>query len=466
MKNNLFKQIPKVDEILLNNRVIEILDTVPRNLVVECIREELEKLRNQVKNLSIESENDFTISYEPIIEAIMRLINKKYEFKLKRVINATGVVLHTNLGRSLISEEIRNHVMDVACNYSNLEFDIESGKRGSRYSHIEELLCMLTGAEAAMVVNNNAAAVMLVLSTMTKGKEVIVSRGQMVEIGGSFRIPEVMKWSGAELVEIGTTNKTHLRDYEEAITENTGALLKVHTSNYKILGFTSEVDLKDLSELGNKHGIPVIEDIGSGSLIDFSKFGLSKEPTVKESIISGADVVTFSGDKMLGGPQAGIIVGKKKYIEQMKKNHLTRALRVDKMTFAALEGTLKYYIDEENAIKYIPTVKMLSQSYADICIKADELFKLLDGKLENVDLEIVDGESEVGGGSMPLEKLDSRLISIKHTKKSTNQLVANLRTVEIPLIGRVSDDKLLLDLRTIDEKEYIYVLNALVSACN
>lgn len=466
MKNSLFRKIPKVDEILLDNRVVEILEEVPRALVVDCIREELEKMRNQVKALTDETAKDFDVSYEPIVESIMGLINKKYDFKLKRVINGTGVVLHTNLGRSLISEEIRNHVMDVACNYSNLEFDIENGKRGSRYSHVEELLCMLTGAEAAMVVNNNAAAVMLVLSTMTSGKEVVVSRGQMVEIGGSFRIPEVMKWSGADLVEIGTTNKTHLEDYEDAITENTGALLKVHTSNYRILGFTSEVDLKDLSDLGKKHDIPVIEDIGSGSLIDYSKFGLTKEPTVKESIVAGADVVTFSGDKMLGGPQAGIIVGKAKYIEMMKKNHLTRALRVDKMTFAALEGTLMCYLDEAKAIKQIPTVRMLSMSYDEINLKADALYKELDGKLKDASIEIIDGESEVGGGSMPLEKMKSRLISIKHNKKSTNQFVSDLREVEVPLIGRINEDKLLLDLRTIDEKEYKYVINALVATCN
>lgn len=466
MKKNLFRQIPKVDDILLDDRVVNILEEVPRTLVITCIREELDKMRNQVKSLSEEEAESFEITFDPIIDSIMGLINKKYDFKLKRVINGTGVVLHTNLGRSLISEEIREHVMDVACNYSNLEFDISNGKRGSRYTHVEDLLCMLTGAEDAMVVNNNAAAVMLVLSTMTSDKEVIVSRGQLVEIGGSFRIPEVMKWSGAKLVEIGTTNKTHLKDYEDALTENTGALLKVHTSNYKIMGFTSEIEVSELSELGKKYDVPVIEDIGSGSLIDYSKFGLTKEPTVKESILAGADVVTFSGDKMLGGPQAGIIVGKKKYIDMMKKNHLTRALRVDKMTFAALEATLKCYLDEANAIKNIPTVRMLSLNYDQIKLKADDLYAKLEGKLKNASIELIDGESEVGGGSMPLEKMKSRLISIDHHIKSTNQFVSELRDLEIPLIGRVNEDKLLLDLRTIDEKEYDFVVEALVATCN
>lgn len=466
MKRELFKQIPKVDEILLDERVSDILVEVPRNLVVDCIREELEKMRTSIKELSDEDAKNFVVSYDPIVNAIMGLISKKYEYKLKRVINGTGVVLHTNLGRSLITEEIREHVMDVACNYSNLEFDLENGKRGSRYSHIEELICKLTGAEAALVVNNNAAAVMLALSTLTKDKEVIVSRGQMVEIGGSFRVPEVMKWSGATLVEVGTTNKTHLKDYEEAITENTGALLKVHTSNYRIMGFVKEVSMEELASLGKSRGIPVIEDIGSGSLVDFSKFGLMKEPTVRESIEAGADVVTFSGDKMLGGPQAGIIAGKKEYISMMKKNHLTRALRVDKMTFAALEGTLKLYLDEKMAIEKIPTVKMLTMSYETTAVKADELIALIKENISNIDVILIDGESEVGGGSMPLEKMKSRLISIKHSSLSTNQLVNRLREVETPLIGRVNEDRLLLDLRTIDEKEYKLVVSALMEACN
>ena len=251
------------------------------------------------------------------------------------------------------------NVITVAGSYNNLEYDIESGKRGSRYSHIEEIIKKVTGAEAAMVVNNNAAAIMLVLDTLAKEKEVIVSRGELVEIGGSFRIPEVMKFSGARLVEIGTTNRTHLYDYENNITENTGVLLKVHTSNFKILGFTEGVSLEELVELGEKHEIPVVEDIGSGVLIDFTKYGFTYEPTVQESIKKGIDVVTFSGDKMLGGPQAGIIVGKKKYIDKMKKNQLTRALRVDKMTLAALEGTLKYYIDEKEAVDNIPSLNMI-----------------------------------------------------------------------------------------------------------
>ncbi len=271
-------------------------------------------------------------------------------------------MIHTNLGRSLLAKEAIENVIKVSENYSNLEYDLKQGKRGSRYSHVEELIKKVTGAEAAMVVNNNAAAVMLALNTLCEEKEAIVSRGQLVEIGGSFRVPDVMKFSRAHLVEVGTTNRTHLYDYENNINENTGVLLKVHTSNFKIMGFTEEVSSEEMVQLGEKYKLPVMEDIGSGTLVDFSKYGFTYEPTVQSSLEKGVDVVTFSGDKMLGGPQAGIIVGKKKYIDKMKKNQLTRALRIDKMTLAALEGTLKYYIDEKEAIENIPTLNMILSS--------------------------------------------------------------------------------------------------------
>ncbi len=296
-----------------------------RPVVVDSIRESIDQVRKNIVALTPEEAADFNVNKQSIIQSVLELSCAKEAFHLRRVVNATGVVLHTNLGRSLIAKELNDHLGDIASHYSTLEFDTDNGKRGSRYSHVEDIICELTGAEAALVVNNNAAAVMLVLSTLSEGKEAVVSRGQLVEIGGSFRIPEVMRFSGAKLVEIGTTNKTHLRDYEKAITEDTGVLLKVHTSNYRIMGFTQEVSVEELAPLASAHGIPLVEDIGSGSLIDFSRYGLSKEPTVQEAIAAGADVVTFSGDKMLGGPQAGIIVGKKQYIEEMKANHLTRA---------------------------------------------------------------------------------------------------------------------------------------------
>ncbi|BEP29903.1 L-seryl-tRNA(Sec) selenium transferase [Helicovermis profundi] len=456
MKNNLFKKLPKVDDIFSHNKIAKISLDIPKRLISDSINEVLNSERKIIKNLSEEKIKSFTVDKEKLISKIIEISTKKYEYNLKRVINASGVVIHTNLGRSLIPREIAENIIETASNYSNLEFNLKNGKRGSRYDVVEDLLCKLTGAEAALVVNNNASAVMLILNTLTDGKEVIVSRGQMVEIGGSFRIPEVMKFSGAKLVEIGTTNKTHLSDYENALTEETGAFLKVHTSNYKILGFTSEVDIKDLSKLGKKHDIPVIEDIGSGSLIDFSEYGLTKEPTVMESINSGVDVVSFSGDKMLGGPQAGIIIGKKKYIEMMKKNNLTRALRVDKMTFAALEGVLKLYLDEEKALKTLPTLKMLTMSFNELEVKAKVLYsKFKESKYEKlINVSIIDGYSEVGGGSMPLEKLKTKLISIKPKEKSVNKVTSLLREVKIPIICRINEENILIDLRTVREDEF------------
>ncbi|MCK9268550.1 MAG: L-seryl-tRNA(Sec) selenium transferase, partial [Alkaliphilus sp.] len=349
-KGKILSRLPSVDELLNNERIINLLEEVPRNVVVNEVRNNLEKYRRQILSMDEESLDKFKIDIEGII---FNIIDSSYEFmemNLKEVINGMGTILHTNLGRALLSETIKDRVWSVAGGYSTLEIDILTGKRGIRYSHVVEIIKFITKAEDALVVNNNAAAVMLALGTMAKDKEVIVSRGELVEIGGSFRVPEVMKQSGTKLVDVGTTNKTHLWDYESAITENTAALLKVHTSNYRILGFTDSVSLKDLVELGRKNNIPVIEDIGSGVLVDLRKYGLGYEPTVQESIAAGIDVVTFSGDKLLGGPQAGIIIGKKCYIDKMKKNQLTRAFRIDKLTLVALEATLKLYLDEEKAI--------------------------------------------------------------------------------------------------------------------
>lgn len=460
MKKDLYRNIPKVDELLSGKKVVELLTNKPRSLVLSCVREIIEETRKEISLLSEKDIKTFKISNELIIEKIILLVNKKDRYKLKKVINATGVVIHTNLGRSLISSSLSEHLVDVSTNYSTLEFDINNGKRGSRYDHVEELLCELTGAEAAMVVNNNAAAVMLVLSTLAKGKEVIVSRGQLVEIGGSFRIPEVMKLSGAKLVEVGATNKTHLKDYTEAITEETGLLLKVHTSNFKVLGFTSEVSSKELSDFAITKNIPVYDDLGSGMLIDLSKYGLAKEPTVQECINDGIDVVSFSGDKMLGGPQSGIIVGKKKYINVMKKNQLTRALRVDKMTLAALEGTLKLYRDEVSALKKIPTLQMLTKTYINISEIAESFVSELD-VFDNINYKLVDDYSEVGGGSMPLEKLKTKTLVFTHKKLSPDKIVKCLRENEIPIIGRISDDQVVLDFRTISLEELIVIDKAL-----
>jgi len=322
MDKELLRRLPKIDELLKENLVLKELNSTGRTIVVDSLRESIDLYRRYILEEKIHS-----FEREEILNYALKLLNDKKKPNLKKVINATGTVIHTNLGRSLLSDGAIKNAIEVAGSYNNLEYDINSGKRGSRYSHIEELITKITGAEAAMVVNNNAAAIMLVLDTLCKDKEAIVSRGQLVEIGGSFRVPEVMKFSGARLVEVGTTNRTHLYDYEDNINENTGLLLKVHTSNFKIYGFTEEVDLENLVKLGNDMNIPVVEDIGSGVLIDFSKYGFTHEPTVQESIKKGVDIITFSGDKMLGGPQAGIIVGKKKYVDLMKKKSINRCVK-------------------------------------------------------------------------------------------------------------------------------------------
>ena len=343
---------------------------------------------------------------------------------------------------------------------------MSKGKRGSRYDHLVDIIKRLTGAEDVLIVNNNAAAVLLVLNTMAKDGEVVVSRGELVEVGGSFRISSIMEIGSGRLVEVGSTNKTHIQDYKDAISENTKAIMKVHTSNYRILGFTESVEIDELKRQEEFKDIPIIEDLGSGVFIDLSKYGLSYEPTVIDSIKKGADVVTFSGDKMLGGPQAGIIVGKKKYIEKMKKNQLTRALRVDKMTIAALEATLRIYLDEEDAIKSIPTLRMITYSIEELEIKATILLsKIIDLNID-AEVEKEKGISQVGGGSMPLERLDTYVITIKPNKFSVSYLEKKLRNSESHIIGRINEDKYILDVRTIEKDEFDFIIKELKDIFN
>lgn len=449
MNRELLRKLPKIDELLKTELVEDMMKSYSRTIVLDSLREAIEHYREGILKDTINS-----VSVEEILDLSTKILQDKDKMHLRRVINATGTVIHTNLGRSILGKKAIENVINVAVNYNNLEYDIEAGKRGSRYSHIEELIVALTGAEAALVVNNNAAAIMLVLDTLAKNKEAVVSRGELVEIGGSFRIPEVMKFSGATLVEVGTTNRTHLYDYENSITENTGVFLKVHTSNFKVCGFTEAVPLRDLVELGQKNDVPVIEDIGSGVLIDFSKYGFTHEPTVQESIEAGIDVITFSGDKMLGGPQAGIIVGKKKYIDKMKKNQLTRALRVDKMTLAALEGTLKYYIDEKDAIKNIPSLNMILMDKAEVKKKCTLLKRKLQNNTKGFTYSIESGESMVGGGSMPTEKIETFVIKVKSEFISPEEMETKLRLGDPSLIARVYDDALVLDGRTLFKEDF------------
>jgi L-seryl-tRNA(Ser) seleniumtransferase len=375
-------------------------------------------------------------------------------FKLKRVINATGVVVHTNLGRSCLADEAIDHIKTMAAHYSNLEFDLARGQRGSRYSAVEEILCELSGAEAAMVVNNNAGAVLLCLDTLANGMEVIISRGELVEIGGSFRIPDVMAKSGGMLKEVGTTNRTHLRDYERAIGDNTGLLLKVHTSNYHIIGFTSAVSLADLVTLGHRFNLPVMEDLGSGNFFDLASYGLQSEPTVQASVKSGAHVITFSGDKLLGGPQAGLIVGRKSIIERIKSNPLTRALRIDKLTLAALEATMNIYRDPVSAAQKIPTVRMLLMQKPEIEHRAHQLKdRLAHLKVSGLSVQLFDLPSKAGGGSLPLLELPSCCVGIQMTGLSANALEKALRRNNPPIIGRIENDVFIIDPRTVLEDE-------------
>lgn len=464
---NLFKLIPKVDELLEDENIKELLDTIPRKLVVDSIREEIELLRNDIKNQSIKEE-EVNERNNQLSELIIDRAKRKNSYQLKRVINGTGVVIHTNIGRSLINEEVMDNIKDIAINYSNLEYDLEKGERGSRYSHLKDIIIEITGGEDAMVVNNNAAAVLLVLSTMAKDKEVIVSRGELIEIGGSFRIPDVMEQSGAILKSVGTTNKTHLWDFENAIGEDTAALLKVHTSNYRILGFTSSVTSEELYPLKEKYNIPLIEDLGSGVLVDLSKFGLEYEPTVQDSIKKGVDIVTFSGDKLLGGPQAGIIVGRKEYIDLMKRNPLTRAFRVDKFTISALEATLRLYLDEKIAIEKIPTLKMLSMDIEELEDKSNSLYNMLREKIDDnrCKMEIVDDYSEVGGGSLPLEKMATKCIRISLDGLSVSEFEKGLREYETPIITRVYKDNIFIDLRTVRDSEFHIVVNGILYGLN
>ena len=450
----LFSKLPKVDQLLASKEIENILENQPREIVVETIRQEIDTIRASISKGDITSE-ELIRNIEELPRKIEAKVLSKTRIRLKKVINGTGVVIHTNLGRSLLSKEVAAHITEIASNYSNLEFDLEKGTRGSRYSHLEDIITRITGAESALVVNNNAAAVMIVLSALAKDKEVIVSRGELVEIGGSFRVPAVMEQSGAKLVDVGTTNKTHHWDYEMAISENTGALLKVHTSNYRIVGFTANVPLEELVSLGNRHSIPLIEDLGSGVLIDLSKYGLEYEPTVQESVKAGVDIVTFSGDKLLGGPQAGIIVGKKKYIDIMKKHPLNRAFRIDKFTVSALEATLRLYLNEDDAIKQIPTLNMLTKPIEELEEKASKLLATIMDEVQNrLPIEIVDQFSQVGGGSMPLEEIPTKALMVDGKNINIASLERDLRGYDTPIITRVYKDKMYLDLRTINNEDF------------
>jgi len=431
----------------------QLVSRTSRNHLLSVMREILDQKREEI----LDNRNP-SLDLPTLWKEFEDRLSAKAAYHLCRVINGTGVIVHTNLGRSLLAPQALEQMEIAARYYSNLEFDLQLGQRGSRYSHVVDLLSELTGAEAALVVNNNAAAVLLALNTLSQGKEVIVSRGQLVEIGGSFRIPEVMTRSGAVLREVGTTNKTHLRDYEAALSEHTGLLLKVHTSNYRIIGFTKEVPLEDLVALGQKHGLPVMEDLGSGSFLDVSSFGLEKEPTVREVVQTGADVVTFSGDKLLGGPQAGIIVGRAKTIQALRNNPLNRALRIDKLTLAALEATLKLYRNEEQARRDIPTLALLTVPLTKLHQQAKKLYGLLIKTAPpSLAIDLIPTTSQVGGGALPLSSMNSYALAFSSQLYSTSEVERRFRAFNPPIIGRIEKDHFLLDVRTILREDFSFI---------
>jgi L-seryl-tRNA(Ser) seleniumtransferase len=444
------KDLPSVDEVLKDARIQSLEEVCARNLVVQAVRDELDVLRAEI--LSTGNRWTREEARERVVVEVVRRLKALYNGSLRKVINATGVVLHTNLGRAPLSLETAEHIARLAQGYCNLEMDLEEGKRGSRYQHLESIILSLTGAEAALVVNNNAAAVLLVLNTLAREREVIVSRGQLVEIGGSFRIPEIMALSGAKMVEVGTTNKTYLSDFEQAVSPDTALLLAVHTSNYRIVGFTQEVPLRELVGLGCRLGLPVVQDLGSGCLIDLSPWGLTAEPTVQECIKDGVDLVTFSGDKLLGGLQAGIIVGKKHLIDAMKHNHLLRALRVDKLTIAGLEAALGCYITGEPQNR-IPVLQMLTQDPAGLEITADRLCHAIREELQGqFDVRVVELNDKVGGGAYPLQELPGYGVEIA-PGFDPGQLAYRLRTLEPALLPRIKEGAIIISVRTLQAGE-------------
>jgi L-seryl-tRNA(Ser) seleniumtransferase len=447
-KQVLLSKLPSVDEILKSQQGLNWLNSYPRKFVTQAIREAIDNRRRLIL-----SGKELDFSEEILFAEIEKLIEELTSYSLVPVINATGVVIHTNLGRSILSKKVLENIIRVSESYSNLEYDIEEGRRGKRYVHVKRILKEVTGAEDALVVNNNAGAVLLCLNTLSKGKEVIVSRGELVEIGGSFRIPDVMTSSGAILREVGTTNKTHLFDYEKAINENTSLILKVHKSNYRIKGFTEEVSIEELVSLGQIYKLPVMFDLGSGCLIDLKKYGILDEPCVRDIVKTGVDLVTFSGDKLLGGPQGGVVVGKKEYIEMIQKNPITRAVRIDKLTLAGFEATLMEYVDEEKAVESIPTLNMLLQRPEELRKRAKRIAKLLEKEISDTSIKIFPDVSRAGGGALPETDLPTYVVCLRPEKISINEFEERLRKGKPHIITRIKEDSLIIDVRTVRDRD-------------
>ena len=448
-RQSALRSLPSVDALLQRVQGDAALKGIPRARIVQAVREALVGERGRLVEGVKRAGAVTPLDADALARRVVAELSRAGAFSLAPVINATGVVLHTNLGRALLSPLAIERLRRVGSAYSNLELDFKTKERGSRYVHVDGLLKRLTGAPASLVVNNNAAAVLLALESLARGKEVIVSRGELIEIGGEFRIPDIMRRSGAILREVGTTNRTHLKDYADAIGPETALLLKVHTSNYRVLGFTAQVPTRDLVELGRSRGIPVMEDLGSGCFVDLRPYGFPYEPTVQEAVAAGLDLVSFSGDKLLGGPQAGIVVGKAELVERLKKNPLNRALRIDKLTLAGLEATL-YAYEAGNALETIPTLRMLTERLAAVRRRARRLLRRLSPPVAAaLGAALVEGRAQVGGGSLPLVELPTVALAIGTPERSAQQLDQALREGEPPVIGRIADDRLLLDCRTV-----------------
>ncbi len=461
----LFRTLPSVDICLSSLEKIapELVAATPRTLLRDTVNRFLDGKRDAIRNGIVSTPE--ALSIEKMLPELADFATKETHPRFRRVLNGTGVVIHTNMGRSVLAREAVEAIVGACSGYSNLELDLTTGERGTRYAHVEELLCSLTGAEAALVVNNNAAAVLITMDTLCSGGEVVVARGQLVEIGGSFRIPDVMERSGSILKEVGCTNRVHPQDYERAITEKTVALMRVHTSNYRIVGFHCDVPVEELASIAHRNGLPLIEDLGSGSFLDFSACGLPGEPTVRSVVAAGADVVTFSGDKVLGGPQAGIILGKKDVIARIKRNPLNRALRIDKMTLAALEATLRLYLDESLARQHVPTIAMITASPAELRRRAMRLAARLRRQCgSGLRVELIAGESRVGGGSFPENGLPTTLVRLEPKNCTPEQLKRRLLSTSTPLIGRLEGHAFLLDPRTLADEEFSTVATVMAEA--